>query len=130
MNIVPVPEILDPHDLVSAARDLIRSDDAGTAGLWPRAAAMLCRQAVEGALSQLWSRRCVGMERTSARCQLLCLGDFIQDPELAGRVTLAWEGLSRACHVRVYELAPGAGELREWLACAWDLADAVSRATA
>ena len=27
---------VDAHALVSAARDLIRDDDAATAGLWPR----------------------------------------------------------------------------------------------
>jgi hypothetical protein len=117
----------DAHDLVSAARDLIRVDDSHTAGLWPRAAAMLCRQAVEESLATLWDFRSPGMRETSTKCQLLCLGDFIHQTELAGRVSLTWNGLSRACHVRVYELAPTADELQSWLECAWELADAVER---
>jgi hypothetical protein len=66
------------------------------------------------------------MKETSTRCQLLCLGDFLHQPELAGRVRLCWDGLSRACHVRAYELAPAAEELQSWLECAWDFADAVT----
>jgi hypothetical protein len=117
----------DAHDLVSAARDLIRVDDSRTAGLWPRAAAMLCRQAVEESLATLWDLRSPAMAETSTKCQLLCLGDFIHHSELAGRVSLTWNGLSRACHVRVYELAPTADELQSWLECAWELAVAVER---
>ena len=123
----PRAELNGAHELVSAARDLVRVDDRRTAGLWPRAAAMLCRQAMEASLESLWALRCPGMSATSARCQLLCLGDFIHDRDLAGRVAVSWDGLTRACHVRVYELAPTAEELQSWLECAWDLADAVER---
>ncbi len=120
-------DLADAHDLVSAARDLIRIDDVRTSGLWPRAAAMLCRQAIETSLGDLWDLRCPALRETSRKCQLLCLGDFLHQTELAGRVNLSWEGLSRACHVRVYELAPTAEELNSWLECAWELADAVER---
>lgn len=120
-------ELASAHDLVSAARDLVRVDDPRTAGLWPRAAAMLCRQAVEVSLESLWALHCPGLRDTSTRCQLLCLGHFLHDAELAGRVAVAWEGLSRACHVRVYELAPSTEELQAWQECAWELADAVER---
>lgn len=113
------------HQLVSAARDLVRIDDARTAGLWPRASALLCRQAIETSLASLWDLRCPAMAETSARCQLLCLGEFLNDAQLAGRVSVTWDSLSRACHVRVYELAPAAEELHSWLECAWALADAV-----
>ena len=88
---------------------------------------MLCRQAVEESLATLWELRSPAMAETSTKCQLLCLGDFIHNTELAGRVSLTWNGLSRACHVRVYELAPTADELQSWLECAWELADAVER---
>ncbi|MBJ7607934.1 MAG: hypothetical protein JF887_00675 [Candidatus Dormibacteraeota bacterium] len=118
---------VDAYDLVSAARDLIRVDDRSTAGLWPRASAMLCRQAIEASLDDLWGLRCPAMRETSTKCQLLCLGDFLHDVELAGRVSATWDGLSRACHVRVYELAPTVEELQSWLEGAWELADAVAR---
>ena len=120
-------EAVDAHDLVSAARDLVRIDDARTAGLWPRAAALLARQSIESSMDSLWALRAPGMRATTARCQLLCLGDFLHDPVLAGRVNVTWSGLSRACHVRVYELAPSLEEITAWLTCAWDLAEAVER---
>lgn len=116
----------DAHDLVRAARDLVRTDDPRTAGLWPRGAAILARQSIEASLGDLWTLRAPGMVRTTARCQLLCLGDFLHDRGLAGRVGATWSGLSRACHVRVYELAPSLEELQSWLECAWDLAEAVA----
>jgi hypothetical protein len=117
----------DAHDLVSAARDLVRVESPATVGLWARGAALLTRQAVESALDQLWELRAPGMRDTTCRCQLLCLGDFLHDHELAGRVSVVWDGLSRACHVRVYELAPTVEELQLWMDCAWELADAVDR---
>lgn len=115
----------DPHDLVSAARDLVRVDDARTAGLWPRAAALLGRQALELAMARLWALTAPGLERTSARCQLLCLRSLLGDRELARRAGAAWGSLSRACHHRVYELPPTAQELHGWLETAWELADRV-----
>jgi hypothetical protein len=36
---------MTPEDLLIAARRLIRRPDAATAGVWPRAAALLARQA-------------------------------------------------------------------------------------
>ena len=119
-----------PHALVSAARDLIHVDDPETAGLWPRAAALLGRQALEAALVALWEGTAPGLESASSRCQLLCLAGFLHDPVLAGRVYVTWEGLSRACHVRTYDLAPTAGELQGWLEAVWDLAEAVAAISA
>jgi hypothetical protein len=118
---------VDAHALVSAARDLVRDDDTSTAGLWPRAAALLARQGLELAMAQLWEVTAPGLERTSTRCQLLCVGDMLNDRELGGRATLTWHSLSNACHHRVYELPPGASELNLALKTVWDLAEAVER---
>ena len=117
----------DAHSLVSAARDLIHIDDPQTAGLWPRAAALLGRQAIEAAMADLWRLSAPGLEDTSAKCQLLCLSHFLGDPNLAGRVHATWHGLTRSCHIQVYELAPTAPELESWLETAWALADHVHR---
>jgi hypothetical protein len=118
---------VDAHALVSAARDLIRNDDASTAGLWPRAAALLARQGLELAMVQLWEVTAPGLERTSTRCQLLCVGDMLNDRDLGGRATMTWHALSNACHHRVYELPPTASELNLALETVWDLAEAVER---
>ncbi len=117
----------DAHALVSAARDLIRDDDATTAGLWPRAAALLARQGLEIAMARLWQVTAPGLERTTTRCQLLCLGGMLNDRALGGRAILTWHSLSNACHHSVYELPPTAGELNGALETVWDLAEAVER---
>jgi hypothetical protein len=118
---------VDAHALVSAARDLIRDDDTTTAGLWPRAAALLARQGLELAMARLWDVTAPGLERTPTRCQLLCVGDMLNDRPLGGRATLTWNALSSACHHRVYELPPTASELNLALETVWDLAEAVER---
>jgi hypothetical protein len=56
-----------------------------------------------------------------------CLSHFLGDPDLAGRVHATWHGLTRSCHIQVYELAPTAAELEGWLETAWALADHVQR---
>ena len=117
----------DAHALVSAARDLIRDDDSATSGLWPRAAALLARQGLELAMARLWEVTAPGLERTSTRCQLLCVGDMLNDRELGGRATLTWQSLSSACHHRAYELPPTVSELNLALEMVWDLAEAVER---
>jgi len=117
----------DAHSLVSAARDLIHINDPQTAGLWPRAAALLGRQAIEASMEDLWQLSAPGLEDTSAKCQLLCLSHFLGDPDLAGRVHATWHSLTRSCHIQVYELAPTAAELEGWLETAWALADHVHR---
>jgi hypothetical protein len=118
---------VDAHRLVSTARDLIRNEDKSTAGLWPRAAALLARQGLELAMARLWEVTAPGLERTSTRCQLLCVGDMLNDRELGGRAMLTWNSLSNACHHRVYELPPTASELNLALETVWDLAEAVER---
>lgn len=108
---------IDEPSLVKVARDLLERDDPMTAGIWPRATALLARQALEGALEELWRLRAPGLEQCSARAQLLCLPSYLPgDEELAERVSYAWSGLSRACHQHPYELPPTSSELLGWLA--------------
>ena len=117
----------DAHALISAARDLTRGTDERTAGFWPRASALLARQAIEMAMAQLWPLVAPGMGGVSTRCQLLCLGPLLGDEALGGRVSSTWSALSNACHVRLYELPPTASDLGAWLEVAWELAEAVER---
>ncbi len=122
-----MPATVDAYALISTARDLLRTDDEGTVGLWPRAAALLARQGLELAMANLWDVTAPGLERTPGKCQLLCLGDMLNDRALGGRVTLTWNVLSSACHHRVYELPPTASELNASLETVWELAEAVER---
>lgn len=117
----------DAHALVAAARDVMRIDDARTVGLWPRAAALLGRQALEAAMARVWALTAPGLERTTFRCQLLCVGTMLNDASLGGRVAAAWHTLSGACHHGAYDLPPAAGELSAALETVWALADAAER---
>jgi len=115
----------EPRSLIAAALGLLRRPDPGTAGLWPRGAALLARQALERTLEELWHLRAPGLERCSVRAQLLCLPEYLRRGDLAERVSYAWTGLSRACHHHVYELPPIANELAIWIETVEDFADAV-----
>jgi hypothetical protein len=99
-------ELLDGAELIlSDARYSI-------AGVWPRAAALLARQALETAMLQFWMVRAPGLEWCSIHAQLLCLPDYVRDREIAESASLAWRSLSRICHHHPYELLPTAAELR------------------
>ncbi len=54
---------MTPHELLDAARDLMQRPDAPFDGIWPRAAALLARQALEAAMGELWAsnRQAAGM---------------------------------------------------------------------
>jgi hypothetical protein len=103
-------------DLLEMAEVLVQRPDAGTAGVWPRAAALLIRQALETALDDVWARTAPGVADASARAQLLCLAEYLGDRALAGEVSVAWAALSRACHHQAYSLPPTAVELGQWIA--------------
>ena len=101
----------DPSQLVDMARQLLNRASPETAGLWPRAAALLARNALEMAVDNYWSRRRIALESCPTFQQLICLREYLGDEELAGRVHHAWNALSRACHHHPYELSPTVGEL-------------------
>lgn len=103
-----------PIHLLNLARSIMRVPRADLVGTWPRASAILGRQALEIALDQLWAQVAPGVENASARAQLTCLPEYI-DSELASRVRYSWHVLSAACHYHAYELPPVASELNGWL---------------
>jgi len=113
-----------PAELLSAADDLLSEASDATAGRWPRAVAILCRQALEGSLHDFWRAKAPGVEGTPERAQLLCLRSYIA-PDLAARAEHTWTALSRACHHHAYELSPAASELAGWLQTADELDRAV-----
>ena len=100
------------------ARALMQAPESGNAdlgGTWPRAVALLTRQALEQGLDDFWAARAPRVRGASRHAQLLCLGAYLQDDDVVSGVRYAWHGLSRACHHQVYELAPTATELERWL---------------
>jgi hypothetical protein len=103
------------RDLLYRASDLLERPTSGTVGLWPRAAAVLARQALERGLSEVLSAQVQGIQRAPVRAQLLCLRILLNETSTADEVNVAWWALSRACHHLSYELPPTAAELRAWI---------------
>jgi hypothetical protein len=104
-----------PQALLRAARDVLGQPKTLSAGVWPRAAAHLCRQALESGLAAFWSKRMPGVESLPLRAQLLCLPSCFDDPQLSHTISYTWSALSNACHHHVYELAPTAAEIAGWI---------------
>jgi hypothetical protein len=103
------------RELLYRASDLLERPTWGTVGVWPRAAAVLARQALERGLTEVLSAQVQGIQRAPVRSQLLCLRVLLDDTPTADEVNVAWWALSRACHHLSYELPPTAAELRAWI---------------
>ena len=101
-----------PAELLSEAERLLTTRATDLRGTWPRAVALLTRQALEQTLDDLWRWKAPGAERASCRAQLLCLGSYIGDEALAQEVRYAWAVLSRACHHQPYEVGATVEDLR------------------
>ena len=102
--------------LLAKARELVERPDPMTVGIWPRATALLARQALEGALDSLWRSDAPGLDLCSARAQFICLPTYLpNNRDLAERSSYAWFSLSRACHHRLHELPPTSSELLSWI---------------
>src|SRR5260221_7936736 len=107
---------MTPEELLAAARRLVERPDAATVGVWPRAAALLARQALELSMEELWAAnpQAAELSGSSMRSQMLCLTAYL-DQDAATRADYLFAALSRACHYHSYELAPTATELTLWL---------------
>lgn len=112
--------------LIAEAHSLLSYSDAATAGVWPRAAALLARQALEQGLADFWQNRAPGVEDCPRRSQLLCLRSYA-DEQLAEEASHTWAALSRACHHHAYELSPTASELERWMRSVADVVDSLER---
>jgi hypothetical protein len=109
------------RDLLGMSRSVLGRADPQTAGVWPRASALLACRAVEATVHRLWDRRALDLRGCPMRVQLIFLRTYLGDADLAARAGHAWSALSRACHHHAYELAPTAAELRGWLAVVEEL---------
>ena len=106
---------MTPAETLAVAQQLLERADARTAGLWPRAAALLTRQALEETLDAFWLSRNLPLGGVPTRPQLICLGHYLEDEAQVAALTHAWNALSRACHHHAYEVAPTAEELSGWI---------------
>lgn len=101
----------DPAVLLRAANVVIDRRHSATRGVWPRAAALLGRQALETAISQRFPE----IADASGRARNLCLPTLLGDRDLARDLIQSWGALSHATHYHAYDLPPTATELKRWL---------------
>jgi hypothetical protein len=106
---------MTPTELLAAARRLLDRPDAKTAAIWPRAAALLARQALEQGIDAYWRSKGMRLDALGTRPQLICLQAYLPDRELAARANDAWSNLTRACHHHPYDLPASPAELQGWL---------------
>lgn len=109
---------MTPAEQLAAARTLAMTTDPTTTGVWPRAAALLARQAIERGLHEYWERKAPGLEKRPTHTQLICLPEYLNDQLIAGEIAWTWTALSDACHHRGYDLGPTADELERYIAAA------------
>lgn len=114
--------MLTTDELLAEADALIVSDAPGAAGAWPRAAAVLARQALELSIRERLVRVDPQLADASFTSQLVCLRMIEKDTDAAATASYAWASLSTACHYHPYELAPSAPELRSLIATVADVA--------
>lgn len=112
-----------PEELLAAAAALIASGTKGATAVWPKAAAVLTRQALEISVHERLARVDPELASSSMRSQLACLHVIAKDKDAAASASLAWSILSSACHYHPYELAPNALELRSLMTAVADVAE-------
>ncbi len=123
-----LPADTPARQLLADVDELLGHASHGTAGLWPRAAALLTRQALEVAIATYWSKAAPGVESCSRKAQFLCLGRYLGDEVMAQRAHVAWAALSASCHYHVYDLAPTREELQAWRDSVFEVVERTERA--
>lgn len=116
---------MTPAELLAAAQRLLERPDAKASPIWPRAAALLARQALEQGLDQFWRDKGVKLDGLATRPQLICLPAYLADRDLAANASDAWANLTRACHHHPYELGVDALELKAALTPVKEALDAM-----
>ena len=101
----------DAELLLAAARALLA--DGSVAGWRAHAVATLSRQALEAGIDAYWREVAPGTEQASMNVQFLCLPVYAGS-YVGGLASTTWKSLSGVVHVRAYDLAPTADELRGW----------------
>ncbi len=118
----------DARATLEESRAILARTDSAMSGRWPRAAAVLCRSAIEQAVRSRWTGPNECLTGCSGKVQMLCLPDYLPDEhrDLALRTHLAWASLSNALHVDAgYELVPTSAELTNWCCIADELVTAM-----
>lgn len=126
MTSTPTADLTEARKLLAAARIAVANPDTGLDDAWPRAAALLTRQALEQAIAARLVDRIPEVDDLSMRVKLACLGE-LGGPAEAHEAAWLWGRLSTACHHHPYDLAPTGAELAEWIDRTAALADGARR---
>jgi hypothetical protein len=122
---------MTPAEQLQWARSLLDHGGAATAGVWPRASALLARHALEELLEEFWSLTAPSMVATrNVRAQLIALRGYAPVSASASPISAAYAGLCRGCHHHPYELPPTRAELDWLIATVEQFAGTVGEATA
>ncbi len=116
--------------LLDAAERTLELHEPETAGIWPHAAAVLIRQALELTLNAFWRRRAPALLDASFGDRWICLPVYLGGVAAARAANFAWTALSEACHHRAYDVGLTQDELRAHLATAREFRLTVGRALA
>jgi len=100
--------------LLAWARAVAAHPELGLQGTWPRAAALLGRQALEEGLDGFWMRQLPEMREATRATQLACFERFVRTGTSFSAYAPPGRRSSRACHHHPYALAPTAHELEHW----------------
>jgi hypothetical protein len=122
---------MTPDVQLKWARHLLDHGDAKTAGLWPRASALLARHALEQLLGDFWSLTAPEMAQDrnrNIRAQLIALRGYPPVRDSASPVAAAYAGLCRGCHHHPYELPPTRAELDGLITAVEQFAGTVAKA--
>ena len=102
---------LTPTDLVGEALGLLSRPGAPVTSVYPRAAALLARQALEARVQREWQKDEVSLAQTNMANQFHALR-ALRDAEIAGTAHQTWAALSHACHHHPFDLSPTVSELK------------------
>ena len=111
------------------ARRMLDHADAATAGIWPRASALLARHALEELLEEFWAVHAPPLaEIKNRRAQLIALRGYPSVADAVSSLRVAYAGLSSGCHHHPYELPPTRAELDGRIAVVERFAETVAQA--
>ncbi len=105
---------VSPSALLDVARQLCASPTWSAQPWTTRAVALLVRQSLEMWLVQYWDATAPGVAVASRKAQLLLLNADLPE-EAAAHAHATWSQLSHACHHRVFDLEPTAGQALQWI---------------
>lgn len=106
---------MTPGERLAVAEGLLEKSGEAMAGLWPRACAVLVRQALEGAVERVLRERVPGSQAARWRVKFLVLGRAIGDEGKARELGYVWGRCSEVLHRGGGGLGASEVQLRGWV---------------